>query len=378
MTIRSLLLLIVFILLPVSAEKNNAHLSLKLEVERAIKLGCNYLLTEAEDTDYWSDHEHPALTALALTALQRAPHNFTDDQQGRIKRGYRWLIDRQQEDGGIYTEGLATYNTATSIMALLASDNADYHTTILRARAFLVGQQTDWGKSGETDNRFDGGIGYGGTYKHSDMSNTHLALEAIYHSKRLALDTGDPQPTLNWDAALQFISRCQNLPKTNDQEWATDDPEEHGGFVYFPGDSKAGEKPLKDNETALRSYGSMSYAGLLSLIFADLDADDPRVSAVTNWLTENFSVKENPGMKHQGLYYYYQAMAKSLAASGRHNLVTKGGRTIDWRSELGTKLVSTQKPDGSWINETSRWWENDPVLVTCYAVLALEQLHSTM
>ena len=34
-----------------------------------------------------------------------------------------------------------------------------------------------------------------------------------------------------------------------------------------------------------------------------------------------------------------------------------------------------QKPNGSWINENSRWWENDDVLVTSYVVMALEQIH---
>ena len=370
-------ILLIF-LLPAYAEKKNQYLSLKLEVERAIKLGNRYLLKNANEDGSWSDQEHPALTALALTALQRSPHDYSDEDEVAIQKGYQWLITQQKEDGGIYTEGLATYNTATSIMAMLASDNTDYHKKILNARAFLIGQQTDWGKAGETDNEFDGGIGYGGTYKHSDMSNTHLALEAIYHSKRLALDTETTQPTLDWDSALQFISRCQNLQETNDQSWASNDVQEKGGFVYFPGDSKAGKKKLKDETTALRSYGSMSYAGLLSLVFADLPSDDPRVSSALHWLAENFTVQENPGMKHQGLYYYYQAMAKCLAASGHHVLEKVDGTKIDWRSELGAQLVSAQKGDGSWINETSRWWENDPILVTAYAVLALEQLHAVM
>ena len=35
----------------------------------------------------------------------------------------------------------------------------------------------------------DGGIGYGGSYAHSDLSNTHLALEALYYSKQVLSDT---------------------------------------------------------------------------------------------------------------------------------------------------------------------------------------------
>jgi len=374
-----ILLALLLLILPSLAQTNNAHLSLKLEIKRAIKTGNQFLLRNPKRNGCWSDPENPALTALVLTALQRSPINYKPAEEETIQRGLQWLLQQQKEDGGFYSEGLATYNTSTAIMALLATEDAQLTPVILKARAFLIGQQTDWGVSGSPDNAFDGGIGYGGTYKHSDMSNTHLALEALYHSKRLALDDQEQeQPELDWSAALTFITRCQNLTTTNDQNWASDTPSEKGGFVYFPGDSKAGIKKLKDQTTALRSYGSMSYAGLLSLIFADLRADDPRVKACLEWLAENYSIDENPGLGQQGLYYYYQAMAKSLAASGRDSLITSAGEEIDWRKALGTKLVSTQNSDGSWLNSTSRWWENDNILVTAYAVLALEQLYYTL
>lgn len=353
------------------------HLSLKLEAKRAIKLGNAYLQKHQEEEGYWTDAEHPALTALPLTAILRDPAlDLSEPLSENIEKGFAWLLSQQKENGGIYTEGLATYNTSTSIMALLAKGEKELESNILKARGFLVGQQTDWGESGNTDTRFDGGIGYGGTYKHSDMSNTYLALEALYHTKRLAHDSEHgKQPELDWESALTFISRCQNLKETNDQKWASDDKKNKGGFVYYPGDSKAGTEETEDGKTALRSYGSMSYTGLLSLIHADLDGSDPRVKAVTEWLGNNFSLEENPGLKQQGLYYYYQAMAKALAAAGIDTLKTNDGAEIDWRRELLTKLVSTQRPDGSWINETSRWWENDPVLVTSYTVMTLQQIY---
>lgn len=361
------------------AEGSDPHLSLKLEVKRAIKLGNSFLAEERKGDGSWSDDEHPALTALALTALMRDPNLKPALSQEMISESYQWLLQQQKEDGGIYREGLATYNTATSIMALVAKDEGKYRPAILKARAYLVGLQTDWGAEGQNDNPYDGGIGYGGTYKHSDMSNTHLALEAIYHTRHLAHDgLVEEQDKLDWESARTFINRCQNLTATNDQEWASDDSENKGGFVYFPGDSKAGEKPLKGGVSALRSYGSMSYAGLLSLIFTDLSPDDIRLESVLEWLGDNYSVEENPGLGQQGLYYYYQAMAKSLAASGQNYLVSSNGEKIDWRRELGTKLVNLQGARGAWSNETSRWWENDRVLVTAYAVLALEQLYQTM
>ena len=37
--------------------------------------------------------------------------------------------------------------------------------------------------------------------------------------------------------------------------------------------------------------------------------------------------------------------------------------------------MSTQQKNGSWINEGSnRWMENDPILVTAYSLLALQQI----
>lgn len=358
---------------------SESHLSLKLEVKRAIKLGNGYLTEHRNDNGSWSDDEHPALSALVLTALERDPNSQPNLQADARKESYDWLLSQQQADGGIYTDGLATYNTSIAIMALLANGAGEYHAPIRKARAFLIGQQTNWDRKQKGDNKFDGGIGYGGTYKHSDMSNTHYALEAIYHSRVIALDQEvEEQPTLDWASALEFVSRCQNLPATNDQEWATEEASEKGGFVYFPGSSKAGKKPLKDGQTALRSYGSMSYTGLLSLVFADLSSEDPRVQAVLSWLGDNYSVDENPGMGQQGLYYYYQAMAKALAASGHETLSSSSGEQIDWRRQLGVKLVNTQQSNGAWLNESARWWENDDILVTAYAVLALEQLYSTM
>jgi squalene-hopene/tetraprenyl-beta-curcumene cyclase len=50
------------------------------------------------------------------------------------------------------------------------------------------------------------------------------------------------------------------------------------------------------------------------------------------------------------------------------------GKKVDWRHELRAKILSLQKPDGSWANDTPRWMETDPVLVTSYCLLALESL----
>ena len=346
------------------------YLSLKLEMQHAISKGNAFLKSTQDEQGFWKNDKIPAYTALALTAARRSP-NSEDTDAPHITKGYEWLLGTQHKDGGIYVKGLATYNTSCGLMALAASGDPAHTEPILKARKFLINLQQDWDFKGETDNVNDGGIGYGGTYPHSDMSNTYLAIEALKLTESIARDSGTRQPSLNWDAAIDFISHCQNLESTNDQPGISND----GSFVYFPGNSKAGTQVEKDGRETLRGYGSMSYAGLLSLIYADLKDNDPRVVAVKKWLDDNYTLEENPGLEQQGLYYYYQVMAKALTAAGVDTIVKEDGTKHDWRKELATKLLSTQKPDGSWINENSRWWENEPELVTAYAVLALEQIY---
>jgi squalene-hopene/tetraprenyl-beta-curcumene cyclase len=357
----------------IAAEPASRYVSLQQEMRQAIARGNGWLKSQQKEDGHWDDDGLPALTALALTAA--AQDSATKDSS-HVAKGYDWLVKQQKEDGGIYNRGLSTYNTATAITALVAANQPQFEPAIVRARKHLIGQQWDKGEKGKTDQPGDGGIGYGaGTDKdHDDLSNTYLAIEALALSKKVIEDGkhGD-QPDLDWQAAITFLSRCQNRSESNDQPWVTDDSKNKGGFIYSPTSAKS-EEMLPDGRKALRSCGSMSYAGLLSLVYAKLSPEDPRVVAVKDWLGKNYTVSENPGLGDQGLYYYYHAMPKALAAANLSTLKLADGTEVDWRKDLGEKLLSLQQPDGSWKNANGRWMESNPVLVTAYVVLALEQI----
>jgi squalene-hopene/tetraprenyl-beta-curcumene cyclase len=296
-----------------------------------------------------------------------------------LEKGFSWLLAQQKDDGGIYNRGLSVYNTATAVTALVAAGRESDEPAIVKARKHLIDNQWDIDKKKETDNPNDGGVGYGSKNDRADMSNTYLAIEALALSKKVIEDGkhGD-QPDLDWDAAVTFLSRCQNLEETNSSEWASNDPKNKGGFIYGPNETKAGEEKLPNGRTALRSYGSMSYAGLLSFIYAKVSATDPRVVAVKEWLGKNYTLDENPGMGTQGIYYYYQTMSKALTAANVDNLKLADGREADWRNDLGHKILAAQRENGSWLNDNGRWMESNPVLVTAYTVLSLEQIYESI
>jgi len=353
------------------------EVSFRNELQRSIDRGLTWLRTNQNTNGSWSTPDQPAVTGLVLAAAQGNPAlQGKRDTNPWVEKGYTFLLNCVRPDGSIYVTNLPTYNTSLSMMALVAANDPKYDPILRRARAFLVKLQCDFGQKGTSDTVFDGGIGYGSRYEHSDMGNTLAALEALYYTKSLIKDKAlADAPDLNWQAAIHFLQNCQNLPEYNKQEWVADDPKNKGGFVYYPGQSMAGSQTNANGRVALRSYGSISYAGMLSYIYCDLKPDDARVRAVFDWLRNNYTLDENPGMGPQGLFFYFNTMSKALSLYGVDEFPLKNGQKIPWRRDLAMKLINLQGRDGSWENTNNRWWEKDPALVTSYALLTLERLY---
>jgi squalene-hopene/tetraprenyl-beta-curcumene cyclase len=369
---------VVLSLIPGFSQAQTADESLRNEVQAAIDRGLRYLKSKQDAASgAFGSPDHPAITALCVMAVMGDPRVAEKEMPAEAKKGYDFLLASQKEDGGIYSLGLPNYNTSLALTALtMAGPDAKYRDAILKARRLVIGGQYDDGEKGKQDTPYDGGVGYG-SKPPTDMSNTHFALEALYHARLYLQD--DPstknEPQLNYSAAIDFVSRCQNLSATNQSSWVSDDAKNKGGFIYRPGESKVVKPDDPGNgKTALRSYASMSYAGLLSFIYADMNPKDQRVVAVKDWLAKNYSVKENPGLGEEGLYYYYHTMAKALNLAEMDFIETSDGKRFNWRLDLAKQLFNLQKEDGSWTNENGRWMEKDSVLVTAYAVLALEHI----
>lgn len=361
--------------------KKDENVSFRNEVKLAIDKGLAWLKAQQKEDGSWSTTDHPALTALPLLSFQREPTGrYAKEQPDFLKKGYDFLRANAKPDGGIYNVGLSNYNTSVAMMALLARNEPKDEALIEAARKFVAGQQA----TGMAKPELDGGFGYGPTgaspkRQHPDLDNTLISLEALraYAEARPNKELAAGKD-LNWKAAIDFVSRCQNLPETNKEAWASGDAANKGGFVYYPGFSNAGEQELGDGKKALRSYGTMTYAGLLSFIYSDLPKDDQRITAALDWLKKNYTLEENPGMGRAGLYYYLHLAAKGLASARVENFETAEGKKVDWQREIATKLMNLQNADGSWVNDTARWMEKDPALVTSYGVMSLEIIYNQL
>ena len=326
-------------------------------LEASIARGARYLLGQQDAAGFWSDRQMPALTALPVWALAGCPG--TVGAAPAISNGVAYVLSTQREDGGFYVpkpgrggSGLGNYNTSVCLSALFVSGKAPAD-PLLKAREYIAGSQLTG------DDTMAGGFGYDkvSRRRYADLSNTSYAMDAMRRTQALEeVRPGGRRVDLDWDKALSFV---ETLMKKEGPE--------AGGAAYNDRTPQAGAATNGTGKVQLRAYGSMTYAAVLSMCHANLDRSDPRVRQSLEYLEKNWSVTENPGMGSQGLYYFYDIMARALSAAGVEKV---GGH--DWKKELSAEVMARQQPDGSWKNDNNRFWEADPVLCTSFAMLVLE------
>jgi hypothetical protein len=202
----------------------------------------------------------------------------------------------------------------------------------------------------------------------TNISVTYFALGARRAHGALDTDTGA--------AAQAFLARCQNFG----EGVAAPD----GGFFFTPDAddplNKAGEAPNARPARA-RSYGSTTADGLCALAATGARSDDPRVKAAIAWLVQQQSIERVPGFAADdadqsalgasaadGLKYYYAAaLARAIRAYPNAEFAKRKPAMIEW-------LLREQRPDGSWQNSNNVMREDDPLIATSFAIVALSLL----
>jgi len=354
-----------------------------------------FLLAQQQPDGHFSESTTPALTALPLWAMSVTGEGKGKSEKVKSAEGKSpaemaaaFVLACQQPDGGFYAKmpprppkgdrkgpppkgvrkgappekpngsggpgGLSTYNTSVCLAALYESGLAPT-APLLKARTFLAESQLDG------EDTMAGGFGYGqakGRRRYADLSNTAYAMDAMRRTEGLEefRTSGEKKADLNWDLALSFVENLQQK-----------DGERKGGAAYNERTPQAGTETNKAGRVKLMAYGSMSYAAVMSMMHAKLSKGDPRVRNALSYCEKYWTLDENPGMGSQGLYYYYDILSRALSVAA----IDKVGEH-EWKRELADKLISLQKPDGSWSNANNRFWEGDPVLVTSFSVLCLQ------
>lgn len=333
----------------------------------------------------------PAITGLVVNGMLL---QGTDVNDPSVAKGLDFILSKQQKDGGLYDQILPSYNTAICLSALAKADSPKAKAAIPGAQDFLRKLQFGEGAVAfeshkesaqvvDKSHPFYGGVGYG-RGERPDLSNLQWVLQGLH-------DSGVPGDDAAFQRALVFLQRTQMIEqfkgvKINDMEYAKGSTQ--GGFIYSTAENKASagkgeskapvvEETLDDGSkvSRLRAYGSMTYAGFKSYLYADLPHDDPRVVAALGWIKDNYTLRENPGVGQEGYYYYLVTFSRALQAFGEPvmEVQEETGRLkkVDWREDLIKTLAEMQQSDGSFKSVNERWMENDPVLITAYGLIAV-------
>ena len=332
-------------------------------LQATVTKGVQFLKRARQPNGSFSPELGPGITALVTTAVVRSGVPAADPL---VADAIQYLEGFARDDGGIYAEGslYRNYETCLVILCLTEAGLPRHKDLLRRANDFVRSIQWDEDRELDPSSPAYGGAGYG-KHKRPDLSNTGFLIEAL---KSMGADENDP----DMQKALAFVLRTQNMESEyNTLPFST--KIEDGGFYYTPaagGSSQAGTTA----NGGLRSYGSMTYVGLKSMIYAGMGPDDGPVKAALEWIRMHYRLDENPGMGGDGLFYYYHTFAKSLHALGEDVVMDANGKRHDWRADLLQTLAAKQRDDGSWVNDRDRWLEGDASLVTGYALLSLSYL----
>lgn len=315
-------------------------------LDRAIERGAQWLVARQSETGAFApvtraDACPVALTALATWSLE-APEPVVIEL-GPAHAASEYLVRRRQTDGGLYdpVHGLAVYTSGVAAQALRthAARTADRELLAVAndVELYSRGRRAPESAVDAATAKTAG----------SGVDAARTARELL-DGRRTELDEAERR-------ALDFLARCNGKDGRGPQR------------LRAPDAATAGE--------------AFGYEDLLPYVYLDVAPEQQIARRALAALQAAFTVERNPDLTQrygpagfpdaQGLYYYYLVAAKTLDVHRLATLDVQGARR-DAARELIVRLERLQRADGSWCNVDGRWWEDEPVLTTAYAILALK------
>lgn len=346
---------------------------LSKRIDAAIERGAAFLSSRRDADGLWRSDVYgtfkdpSALSPLVWNAVEAAKSPADNDE--RVLNYLVGMVHPAQEQPLAYP-----LYTAAFAVSLLGKPHRVAHSRAREAWAHDLAQRqldeklgwqpTDveyggWGYAKELPRKPEPGLQVlPGT--ESNLSATTFALEALRQ-----VGAGDDV----FRKARRFLERCQNFC---DGDKAS--PFDDGGFFFIPNDSVRNKAGVAGKDASGRaryaSYGSATADGIRALEACGVAKTDPHLQAARRWLDLAFQAGTHPGgyandreVNREAVYYYY---AFSVSRALRHE-----GEDLRRRELLAHALLRRQNADGSWINSAVAVREDDPLVATAFAVLAL-------
>ena len=362
---------------------SNVSFAFQSQQHSATGRGLTFLFEKQNDDGSWKSEYYgnlkqgAAITSLVLFTVSHSDQKTIEKHKAEIRSAFEFQRKGIKKNGYVSNVSGPDYAVyATSLLILANKNLAKMSKTqwlndkeIQLLQKFLCNAQLD-----ETHGLKPGDSDYGGwdlsgwmqsqrTSPGSNVSVSSFAIEAL-------ADDSSADANRVRQKFLRWTERIQN---------------KDGGFHFHPKKSHEGNKAgWSDQEfNAPKSYGTATADGiriLKSLIRspskqstkrkAELNA---RLESAKKWIEQQafrlsvpgFDESDDPSWSN-GLFYYY-SMSILLELDSFSAAFQKSSE------DIARFLVKEQKPDGSWSNSSTRMREDDPMIATCFAIVALSQ-----
>jgi hypothetical protein len=355
------------------------------KVEASLARGIDWLIAQQAEDGGWHSKTYGQLkdgagvTALILDAVRVVPAELAGKHETAIRKAFefldRGLTKRGTVAGPDGSLDFPTYAAALWLNARrgLAIEASPYQTWRPKLIRYLVGAQVAEPRGFAADSPSFGGWDFlgpddaQGITTGTNISVTRYVLEALKEDVEWLRKTNGSQSLIE----VEGIRKALQLAKA----YALRCQQADGGFAFTCEPASLNNKAAySDTElTKPRSYGTATCDGIRALVACGAKADDEPVAKAVAWLAKRTSLEVVSGFEgfppeagwDRGLrFYYYAALSRVLPL---FPLADRDAR----REALQKHVVGLQKDDGSWINESDRMRENDPLIATALAASAL-------
>jgi len=345
--------------------------------------GVTWLMGRQHPDDLWHSEyygnlkEGAAVTALALYAISFTNPDEVAPYRKQLQAAVDKLTEQVRRQGCVANRESRDYPTYASAMFLIAVDRLKLELSPELQKKlvdYLLESQLD-----ETEELSENDLDFGGW----DMEGTSDGKRATTGTNisvgAVVAEALAKRPSEKVDTALGrfriWLGRCHNL--VGDDNSLGD-----GGFFFHPVREHDGNKAGwvveqgQPNRQKPRSYGTSTADGLRGLSYAGtMQSSGSAILSTSLWLSAHPQIDRVPGIDDSGegswseglLFYYWYSLAQCLDFSNLSAI----------KPRLREEILRRQSADGSWQNANARMREDDPLIATSFALIALAICEST-
>jgi len=345
------------------------------EVDRAFTAACAWILSQQSTDGRWCSDTYGVLrsgvgtTAITLEALSELKPQAGSREHAAFLKGITAVTSSVSSTGLIQSpDGRSDSPVYGTALLLSASDRLQPLPANVRRRlvaGLLNAQQIP---SNGWPQQAVGRGGWGVEPDPATVDSNPANLSVTVHVLRV-LTAKESLSSDARDEVKRFLNHCRNERLEPD-----------GGFWFFPrlNDelNKGGVFLNESGEIQPHSYSTATSDGIQALLSLEFPRDGKDCDAALTTFARQplIPVPALPTSADEilpplsGLYFYHAATFSTLWAE------TRDPRLLSKRNQVIQQLLATQREDGRWENPVAWMREDDPIIATALAVIALKRL----